>query len=53
MLGKYEWEILQEMPFDELSRWLAYLSIKSEEIKNANKPGAGPRGSGIPLGLDL
>ena len=30
MLGKFEWEILNEMPPNEYVRWVAYLNVKNK-----------------------
>lgn len=35
MLGKYEWEVLTEMPPDEFTRWLAFLKIENAERKRS------------------
>ncbi len=33
MLGKFEWEVLELMPPDELARWIAYINITNEGQK--------------------
>jgi hypothetical protein len=33
MLGKFEWEVLEEMPPDELARWVAYINITNERAQ--------------------
>ena len=35
-MGKFEWEVLELMPPDELSRWIAYFKIKAAEIKKVS-----------------
>jgi hypothetical protein len=37
MLGKFEWEILEGMSIDELSRWMAYIKINSDDVKRNQK----------------
>ncbi len=32
-LGKYEWEVLEEMPPDEFARWNALFNIEDRERK--------------------
>jgi hypothetical protein len=32
-LGKYLWEVKQEMPPDEFAKWLAYFKIKNSYEK--------------------
>lgn len=33
MLGKFEWEVMEYMPLDELARWIAEFSIRDKEHK--------------------
>lgn len=37
MLGKYEWQVLEEMSKDEFLRWQALIEIEFEERKRAER----------------
>jgi hypothetical protein len=37
MLGKFEWEVLEEMPLDELARWVAYINITNDMQKRGTR----------------
>lgn len=39
MLGKFEWEVLDYMPANELIRWMALSNLEAKERKReASKP---------------
>jgi hypothetical protein len=35
MLGKFEWEVLENMPVDEFYRWVAYINITNDTKRQA------------------
>jgi hypothetical protein len=37
MLGKFEWEVLEQMPVDEYHRWIAYINITNEAQRQATR----------------
>lgn len=46
MLGKYEWEVLTEMPREEYIRWLALARIEAREHDTARKKATRGKGGG-------
>lgn len=41
MLGKFEWEVLEQMPPDEFARWIAYLKIMNERAEREQRRSSG------------